>query len=64
MDVFWSRKDVAGYRPEVRVFATLTKIGCDYYLFGGENTVMNNSVRILNGNTYQWKIAKTTPESL
>ena len=42
----------------MRVFATLTKVGHNYYLFGGENTTMNNSIRVLNENTWSWSIPK------
>ena len=49
---------VHGYYPEVRVFATLTKVGYNYYLFGGENTTMSNAVRVLNENTWNWSIPR------
>jgi hypothetical protein len=33
--VFWSKLSVQGFVPEVRTFATLTKVGGSYFLFGG-----------------------------
>ncbi len=54
-EVFWSRHILSGYRPEVRVFATLTQVGINYYLFGGEGTKMMNSVHILHHESLKWE---------
>jgi hypothetical protein len=53
--VLWRKHEILGYRPEVRVFGTLTKVGLSYYLFGGEGFQLQNAVRVLHPETWKWE---------
>ncbi|CAG9316979.1 unnamed protein product [Blepharisma stoltei] len=54
-DVYWSKIDSIGWRPETRQEATLTSIGAKLYLIGGVSRSINSDINVYNTVNKRWE---------